>query len=87
MSATRIYVIKWSLSTGHILCCDAETEGRQGYALGKCGRYNYCYRKCEYRLSEEDARKALEEKRIKRLKSLDKQMEKVSTIQFQIEYI
>lgn len=86
MTTTRIYIIQWALGSGKILYCDAKID-EQGYAGYIRGKRLLFIDKTEYRLSEEEARKALEEKRDKKLKSLDKQMKKISAMQFKIEEI
>lgn len=75
----KIWITKWTLGGGKILCCEAEVDSK-GYACYKQRGYDIFVGKTDYHLSEAEALKAVEEQRIRKLQSLDKQVNKVLTL-------
>jgi hypothetical protein len=79
-----VYVTKYALSpsTG-IFTKEVEIDPENGLASHReSGSVTQFYHKGEYELTREDAVKSAEEMRIKKLKSLDNQIKKVSALKF-----
>ena len=75
---TKMYITKYCLTAG---IEEAHGEVRESGYFSVEGNYNL-FNKNEYFESREDAENNAEERRIKKLKSLDKQIKKVSQIVF-----
>lgn len=76
----KIFVTKYALSSG-IFECEAEIEGGMATYRGEDTYKEYFHGK-NWHSSLEAAVERAEEMRIKKLKSLDKQMKKISAIDF-----
>lgn len=82
----KIYVTKYALSSG-IFSAEAQvsTDGKRASYKQEGGYFDECAHGQDFHLTEELALKRAEEMRIKKLKSLDKQIKKVSAIKFEIK--
>lgn len=76
----KIFVTKYALSSG-IFECEAEIEGDIATYRGE-DLYNQYFHGKDWHTSLEAAVGQAEEMRIKKLKSLDKQIKKISAIDF-----
>lgn len=79
----KIYVTKYALSTG-IEQFDAEIKGNMAVVAGKSACMRCFHGKGnDWHLNARDALAKAEEMRIKRLQSIDKQIKKISAINFE----
>ena len=76
-----VWITKYALTKG-IYQIDAEGSATSTMVVGKVGGYRQCFHKNEWFESKEDAIANAEERRIKKLQSLDKQIKNVSSIKF-----
>lgn len=77
----KVFVTKYALTTG-IFLVECEIVGKRAYQWEMNSLRNL-YSEPEYSLTKEEALSQAEELRIKKLKSLDKQINKISKIDFE----
>lgn len=86
---TKIFVTKYALSTG-IFSAEAECKDGSDMAVIRGNRaegyFDQYLHKGDFYHDEDSALQKAEEMRIKKLKSLDKQMKKVSAIKFEVKH-
>jgi len=78
---TKIYVTKYSLTAG-ITEHDASISDDTSVASFRENGYWHYFHGKDFQLTKEDAINRAEEMRIKKLKSLDKQIKKLSALNF-----
>ncbi|ELY2536611.1 hypothetical protein [Cronobacter sakazakii] len=83
---TKIYITKYALTSGVFTAeADVDTEKRVASFRGSESGFWQFYHGDDFHFNEEAALARAEEMRIKKLKSLDKQMKKISAIKFEIK--
>jgi hypothetical protein len=86
---TKVFVTKYALSTG-VFSAEAECKCGSDMAVipgdRAKGYFDQYLHKGDFHFDVESALQKAEEMRIKKLKSLDKQMKKVSAIKFEVKH-
>ncbi|ELY4830756.1 hypothetical protein SM096_003082 [Cronobacter sakazakii] len=83
---TKIYITKYALTSGIFTAeADVNTEKRMASFRGSESGFVQCYHGDDFHFNEEGALARAEEMRNKKLKSLDKQMKKISAMKFEIQ--
>lgn len=79
-----IYVTKYALTTG-VYSAEADVKGDMAVQRANGSGFTQYFHGNDWQLSENDALARAEEMRIAKLKSLDKQMKKISALKFTIK--
>lgn len=81
---TIVYVTKYALTTG-VYIAEAHVTGDMAVQLAKGHMYAQYFHGKDWHLTEDEAIHRAEEMRIAKLRSLDKQMKKISALKFTIQ--
>ncbi len=82
----RVYLTKYIFSDKAITACDAEIyEVPFSGSVARSKHFLHHFREGEFHLSLDEAMKKAEEMRIKKLQSLDKQIKKISSMEFKVK--
>jgi len=81
---TIVYVTKYALTTG-VYATEADISDGMAIQRAKGSGFTQYFHGNDWQLSENDALARAEEMRIAKLKSLDKQMKKISALKFTIK--
>ncbi|EOG6122134.1 hypothetical protein ACLF4E_004345 [Cronobacter malonaticus] len=83
---TKIYITKYALTSGIFTAeADVDTEKRMASFRASESGFLQFYHGDDFHFNEEASLARAEEMRIKKLKSLDKQIKKISAIKFEIK--
>lgn len=81
---TIVYITKYALTTG-VYSAEADVNGDMAVQRAKGSGYAQYFHGKDWHLTEYEALDRAEEMRIAKLKSLDKQMKKISALKFTIK--